>query len=194
MKRSLWIAPVLFALMSGTAFATSISTFISLTPNDGGGDNFSFLEQGRGFTVGAFGGTDWPFFNAFDGYAPGSTFDGNTGVSFADAFARIGGQFYELGGSPGALFISTFTFPTNGKDFVAHVFIEFLGFFTLPDGEPLDVDGGAKGTITFHFVNGLYYPDEAGFVMKIVPEPGTVGMMGTGLIGVLALLRKRLRI
>jgi hypothetical protein len=194
MKRSLWIAPLLFALMSSAAFATSVSTFIGLTPNDGGGDNFVFVQQGPGFSIGAFGGTEWPFFNAFDGYEPGSTFELNVTVFFSDAFARFGGHSYELGGGPGELILSSFTFPTNGKDFSARVSAEFLGFFTLPDGQDLDVGGGAAGKITFHFVNGLYYPDDAGFVTTIVPEPGTLGMMGTGVIGILGLLRKRLPI
>jgi PEP-CTERM motif len=188
MKRLLGITAIVLGLMSGSLFA---DTIISLVPNDGSGDNFGFFQRGGGVTEGAFGGTEWPFFNAFDGYAPGSTF-GNTSVTifFDDAFARFGGHSYELGGGPGNLFISSFTFPTNGKDFTARVALEFSSFFTLPDGEPFNMEGGAAGTITFHFIGGSYFPDERGFVEKIVPEPGTWELMGTGLIGVFALARK----
>jgi len=52
------------------------------------------------------------------------------------------------------------------------------------------VGGGAVGKIPFHLFNGLYYA--GGFTT--VPEPGTLALMGTGLIGILAFARKRLRI
>ncbi len=49
MKRFLWVTPILFVLMSGSAFGTSVS--IGFFPNDGSGDNFRFLQQGGGIVI-----------------------------------------------------------------------------------------------------------------------------------------------
>jgi hypothetical protein len=53
------------------------------------------------------------------------------------------------------------------------------------------LSGFASGHIDFHLAefNGLYYAGE-GFA---TPEPGTLGLIGTGLLGVLTLARGRLR-
>ena len=59
-------------------------------------------------------------------------------------------------------------------------------------GQPLNVTGGSLGTLTFHFIDGSYYADSGGFA-QLTPEPSTLGLMGTGLISMLALARKKLR-
>jgi PEP-CTERM motif len=187
MKRFFWVTLVLFVLMSGSAFATSVT--IRFFPNDGSGDNFQFLQQGGGIVIGIQGGTPFSFFN-IEGYAPGSTLGGTTDVFFSGGFIQFGGNSSELGFSfPGTLFLSSFTLPTNGKDFTAQVEVDFSTIVTIADtGQPLDVDGGAVGKIPFHLFNGLYYA--GGFTT--VPEPGMLTLMGTGLLGILALARKRL--
>jgi len=189
MKRFLWVTPILFVLMSGSAFGTSVS--IGFFPNDGSGDNFRFLQQGGGIVIRIQGGTPVAFFNT-DGYAPGSTLGGTTDVFFSGGFVQFGGNSFELGFSgPGTLFLRSFTLTTNGKDFTAQVEVDFSVLATIPDtGQSLDVGGGAVGKIPFHLFNGLYYA--GGFTT--VPEPGTLALMGTGLIGILAFARKRLRI
>jgi hypothetical protein len=191
MQRFLWATPMLFLLMSGSAFASSVSTFIFLQPNDGSGDNFGFFQQGGGVIIGIGGGTPYDFFN-IDGYAPGSTLGGSTDVFLSSGFVQFGGNFHDLDFSgPGTLFLSSFTLPTNGKDFTAPVEVDFSAFATIADtGQPLDVSGGRSGKMTFHFFDGFYYA--SGFT--VVPEPGTLGLMGTGLISILALARKRLSI
>ncbi len=191
MKQFLWVTPMLFVLMSGSAFATSVSTSIGLFPNGGSGDNFRFLQQGGGVSIGIQGGTPYSFFN-IEGYAPGSTLGGTTDVFFSGGFVQFGGNSFDLNFSgPGTLFLSSFTLPTNGKDFTAQVEVDFSVLATIADtGQPLDVGGGAVGKIPFHFFNGLYFA--GGFTT--VPEPGTLALMGTGLIGILALARKRLSI
>jgi len=88
--------------LSGGAFA---NTIISLTPNDGSGDNFGFLQRGGGVVIGIGGGTPVDFFN-FEGYAPGSTLGGETAVFFSGGFAQFGGKSYDLDFSgPGTLFL-----------------------------------------------------------------------------------------
>jgi PEP-CTERM motif len=190
MKRFLWFTPILFVLMSSSLFADSVTTFIGLLPNDGSGDNFGFFQQGNGVTIGIAGGVPYDFFN-IDGYAPGSTLGGSADVFFSEAFIQIGSNSYDLDfNGPGTLFLSGFTLPTNGKDFTAHVELEFSASATIPDlGQTLDVSGGRAGKMTFHFFNGFYYADSAGFT--VVPEPNTLGFMATGLAGIIGVIRRK---
>ena len=144
-KRFLWVTPMLFVLMLGSAFADST---IFLIPNDGSGDNFGFLQRGGGVIIGIHGGTAVDFFNVF-GYAPGSTLGGfSTEVFNSGSFAQFGGNSFELAFSgPATLFMSSFTLPTNGKDFTAQVELDFsASVFILLDtgpGQPFGVGGGA---------------------------------------------------
>ena len=185
MKRFLWLTPILFVVMLGSAFADGI-TFV---PNDGSGDNFGFFQNGAGFG----GGVPYDFFN-IGPYAPGSTLGGQADIFIEGGFIVIDGIGHDLAPlGPGTLFLSSLTLPTNGKDFRALVDLSFGATMLIIDtNEPVDVGGGAVGSIKFHFVDGFYYPDSAGFIQA--PEPGTLGLMGSGLIGILALVRKRLRV
>ena len=191
MKRFLLLTPILFVLLSAGAFADSVRIFF--LPNDGSGDNFGFIQKGVGTFTSVVGGAPFDFFSAF-GYAPGTTLGGGTDLFISGGFAQFGGNSYELSPtSLGTLFLSTFTLPTNGKDFVKFpVEIAFSAPMMIIDtGEPFDVSGGARGTIIFsRGQDGLYYAR----AFAQAPEPGTLGLMGTGLIGILALVRKRLRI
>ena len=82
--------------------------------------------------------------------------------------------------------------PTDGRDvFRVPLVISFshtgINFET---GETIGVGGGAKGSITFYRgADGLYYASR----FEQAPEPGTLALIGTGLMGVAAVARKRLR-
>jgi hypothetical protein len=58
-------------------------------------------------------------------------------------------------------------------------------------GDPITVNGFTSGHVAFNLseFDGLYYA-AGGFA---TPEPGTLGLVGTGLLGVLPSARGRLR-
>ena len=189
MKPFRWVAPLLFLLLCGSAFA---DTLIFLVPNDGTGDNFGVIQRGGGETVVIGGGVPFAFFHT-DGYAPGTTLGGGTDIFFSNGTVDFGGNSHDLAflSGPGTLILSSFTLPTNGKTFTVTVEADIAISATIVDtGQSLDVSGGRLEKITFHFFDGLYFADSRGLVAT--PEPGTLGLMGMGLISMLAVARKRL--
>jgi hypothetical protein len=181
------LATLLFTtLLSAGAFA---NTIIYFSPNDGSGDNFGFVQYGPGYNITGFGGVAYSFFNCCDGFAPGSTFGGSTDLFLSSGFAKIGPLSSEVQYLAGAqLFVSTIIFPTNGQNFRPLVDIDFSGSGLLLDFWPqtIDVGGSARGYIEFSFINGAYYPS----AFEQIPEPGTLGLIATGVIGVLAKAKK----
>jgi len=193
MRRFLWATPLLFVLISSGARANSVS--ISLGVNNGLGYNFGFEEQSPGMTVFLDGGTN--VFVFFIGYAPGTTLSAFAApVYLDDGIAQIGGVDYPLNvTTTGSLFMSSFTLPTptNGASNIAEpVVLTFTDSVTVAaTGQIINLAGSQAGKITFFLdPDGLYYA--GGFTT--IPEPGTVGLMGTGLIGIFSVARRRLRI
>lgn len=81
---------------------------------------------------------------------------------------------------------------------MARVVIDFTApgiFFAGGIEKVLNISGAEGGEIPFVFENGAYYA-AGGFtaVPTAVPEPSALGLMGSGLIGMLGLARKRLRV
>ncbi len=189
MRRLLWVTPLLFVLISSAAWADSVNIF--LAPNYGFGDNFAFAQYGGGMSVILVGGTQTGFFDS-SGLAPGQTLGGyGSGTVYLDfGIAQIGGVTYDLNVTTGLLSMSSITLPTNGTSNVTDpVVLSFAALATVANtGQEIGVGGSSKGTITFYYENGLYYPGNF-----TTPEPGTVGLIGTGLIAIFSAARRRLR-
>jgi len=196
MNRSLWAILFSVVLLSSGMFANTIHTMMYYIPNDGSGDNFAFRQSLNGtnirMNISIDGGTPYSFFNV-DGYAPGAVLGGSTDVFFSDVSSvTINGTQHELDlNGPGTLFMSSITLPTNGKSFTATVGLDFMVSGIVADtGQLLNISGAQVGKITFTFDNGAYL---AG-AFTPVPEPSALVLMGSGLIGILGLARRRLRV
>jgi len=181
MKRLVVVTLLLCSLISAKAFA---NTIIGYLPNDGSGDNFGFVTYGPGFLIAGGGGTPFDFFNV-QGYAQGSVLGGSTDIFFEGGFAKIGPISSDVFFDVGTLFMSTITLPTNGQDFRAPVSIGFdaTGHPVDLSLNSFDVSGSANGYIKFFFSDGFYFPDPIGFMEA--PEPGTLGLVGTGLVSLI---------
>jgi hypothetical protein len=219
MKRFLWVVMMLFLVFAPCAYADGIPIFgvtqaIVSFVNIGEGDNDSFSFTGPLINVGG-GGTaycDWCSFGNFS-LTPGSSLTPNIGLIFdnTNGTATIGGQTFDL--SQGFLFsssitaLSSFTFPTDGRSsFTVSVPAGFSEPFiqgsalSLPNYS-LQIDNFGTMVLNFDFFphNGggppSYYELSRGqFSLVSTPEPGTLGMMATGLAGIVGMIRKKTRI
>jgi hypothetical protein len=221
MKRFLGAVMMLFVVFAPRAYADGIPIFgvtqaiISLSTNVGG-DNETFSFTGPLINING-GGTavcDWCL--PFDfSLSPGSSLNPSIGlVTFDNTYgtARIGGQTFDLSG--GFLFnssitaIGSFTFPTNGRrSFTVSVPAGFSGQIiqgsapSLPNYD-LQILGYGVGTMVLNFTlvpsqNGApaFYEFSRGqFSLVPTPEPGTLGMMATGLAGIVGMIRRKTRI
>ena len=123
------------SLVSSTAFADRIYLF----PNDGSGDNFGFVGRMNGHPLVLYGGTPSYFFGT-DGYEPGSTFGGSTTLFLYSSTVWVDGMpmEFDFPATDSYIFISSFTLPTNGKDFTRFVEISF-------DATGINFDAGHTG-------------------------------------------------
>ncbi len=174
-------------LISSTAFADHVY----LIPNDGSGDNFGFIGYMNGHPLELDGGTSYDFFGE-GGYAPGSGFGGGGTVYLYPAEVWINGAPMEFGfpQDRSFIFMSSITLPTNGSNFTIPWQIGFSATgVNFDTGQTVQLGGSGNGKLSFFYnsVTGLYYPGS--FVQT--PEPGTVGLLGAGIIGILASARKR---
>jgi PEP-CTERM motif len=192
MKRFLWVSPILLVLISVCASADSVTIF--LAPASPDESNFFFVERQQGIFVEIAGTTPESFYSPLVSFAPGSTFGGVSEVFVDGGLVKINGVSYEnLGEDIGSLFISSFTFPTNGKDFTTRVQASFSVDEQILGWGVLGINGTASGKVTFKFDSalGLYEPSR--MVLTTVPEPATLGLVGIGLTGIFAFARKELK-
>src|SRR5262249_9580924 len=156
------------------------------------GDNFAYVGYMNGHPFDLFGGTNYYFFDAY-GYRPGETALGAGDLWLYSTVMWIGNTPTEFDFlNPGVIFATSITLPTDGRSFRAFVDVGFYTFgINYDTGETIDLFGGAKGSIDFYYSPeaGRYIP--GGFVQA--PEPGTLALIGTGLLGIPAAVRKRLR-
>lgn len=176
-------------LTSSTSFADQIF----LMPNNGSGDNLGFIGYMNGHQLFLGGGTPYDFFGD-GGYAPGSVFGGGATLYLDPAEIWINGAPMEFGFPDDTSFIfgSSITLPTNGSDLTVPWQIGFSAIgVNFGTGQTVQVGGQGIGKLTLYYdsVTNLYYPGS--FVQT--PEPGTLGLLGTGILGILASARKRLK-
>lgn len=176
--------------------------------NYGAGDNVIFSLTGPGVNVGAFGGTpyySWLGGNPYVGFAPGSVGGGSATVIFDEGmFGTLGpynpsNSTFNTFGCCTTVYAGTFTFPTNGKNFTVQVpaTICCINGTILPLTGPnlpffVSVPSGSlRVTWSYQTYNGvgLYYFESATFAST--PEPASLVLMGTGLLGVLGCARRK---
>jgi hypothetical protein len=166
----------LFLLFVTLTSSTAVADHIYLRPNDGTGDNCRFVGQMNGHPLALSGGTPFYFFTT-DGYAPGSTFGGGAELFLYPAVVWVDGVplEFDFPTTDSGIFMSSITLPTDDKSFTIPVQIGFSAVGINSDtGQTIQLGGAASGKIT------VYFDSHIGFV-------------GTGMIGILASVRKRLK-
>jgi hypothetical protein len=214
MKRLILAVVMLLGVLVPSVYANSVPMFnvkassMPFFPNEGGDNEFYSLDGPPGTSISGSGTVlcDWCLFGTM--LLPGSSLNPNLGLVTFDSvnFIELGGQ---MPSSDVVLFSSSiaafgsFTFPTNGvSTFTVRLpaafsgpiqgFGEFASFNTFN----LNVASGQL-VLTFDFVPAFdgvpanYQFSQGNFVST--PEPGTLGMMATGLAGIIVGIIKRKR-
>jgi hypothetical protein len=161
------------------------------------------LVQNPGFETGDF--TGWTQFGDTSFTAVDSGFDGVNphGGSFQAHFGPIGdgGISQTLTASAG-LFNIDFWLAAAGGGAGDYINVLFGGtsIYTLPGSGAFSyihvvengVSAGANPSLEFHFINVPSYWFVDDVTVTAVPEPGTLGLVALGGLGLVAALRKRL--
>jgi hypothetical protein len=213
MKHFRWAIALLFATVAQCAYADSIPTFnitqvtVSVGINDGSGDNVFFSLIGPGTNISGFGGIPcFSYCSSNSSFAPGTSLVPSIGQIFISNFtsAMVGGKTYDPNSEIGftSIFsvnvLGSFTFPANFNS----------STFCVPASmsSPLGGIAGSGETFTMFNLNmpaggnfctswnfsGQYQFTQGNFVATTtVPEPGTLGLIVTGLTAMVGLIRQR---
>jgi hypothetical protein len=222
MKRLLWFAAMLVVLVAPWAHADSIPVLyitqvIVHTSPDYDGDNASFIFTGPGTNITGYGGIvcfGWCSTGPPDTFSPGDSLAPDIGEIYLgfDPFATTFGgkslndyisvQDYS---KFGVSVLGSFTFPANptGSTFTGCVPAKWGGSIPVSVGSgegyhqfilQMPTEGTFCTTWDFDPAGG-YTLSQGKFVastVATVPEPGTLGLIGSGLLGIVgAVLRKR---
>lgn len=221
MKRCIWAIAVLLLVgapctYAQTFFPTITQATIGFAENLGSGDNLGATLTGPGVTLLGGGGTNcsWCFLNSFSN-TPGTSLNPSTQVfyDFVSGNVTLGSQTYNCQGlectfGEGTISaLGNITFPANGQTFTvtvpAAVDPILLTVPTPGQGQGFVQAGllipSGELSLTFDFnpsfPNGpppYYSLDQATFTSTVsAPEPGPLGLMVAGLVGILGLALKR---
>lgn len=184
---------IVLAACAQCTYADSIPTFyitqatMFMGPNDGSGDNVSFVFTGPGVNIAGVGGMacfDWcsgpisdPSFAStsqifLTGFGVaifnGKSYDPST-LGFESLFSNDGGLNHITGGSVGG-----------------DTFLQFNLILPTTGGWTLNFDPTTdqNGNPAFIFTEGSF------FAQASTPEPGTIALMLTGLAGIVGMKRK----
>jgi hypothetical protein len=216
MKRLILAVVMLLGVFVPSVYANSVlafnvkASFMPFSPDFGTGDNeFYFLDGPPGTSISGSGTVRCDWCSGFTMHLPGSSVKPDLGLVTFDSvnFIELGGQ---MPSTSAALFnssitaLGSFTFPTNGvSTFTVRVPAAFSGpiqgFGDFPTFNSFNLNvASGQLVLTFDFVpalNGVpanYIFSQGNFV-STVPETGTLGMMATGLAGIIVGIIQRKR-
>lgn len=217
MRRFKWAIPLLFVVCLQFAYADSINTFQLSVFSYGfvtnpGGDNAGYFFAGPGISLGGGGSASCGYWCSFGGaLSPGTLLVPDIFVDFesSEGGVTIGGHTYhgpvDVGLFASSITARGFTFPAGGN--VSSIFT-----VTLPasfaavrgevaDGTLFDVNvPPGELVLTFDYypaANGnsaSYYFSQGSYKAQGIPgipEPGTIGLVATGLGGIVGLIRRK---
>ena len=218
MRRLKWAIPLLFVVFLQFAYADGINTFQVSVFSYGfgvnqGGDNAGYFFAGPGISLGGGGSASCVWWCSSGGVlSPGTLLVPDIFVDFesSEGGVTIGGHTYH-GPVDAGLFVSSitargFTFPAGGN--VPSIFTVTLpASFAAVHGEVADgtlfdvnVPPGEL-VLTFDYypfvnvnsVSGYYFSQGSYKAQGVpgIPEPGTIGLVATGLGGIVGLIRRK---
>jgi hypothetical protein len=185
MKRFLLI--VLVGFMTTTAFADQL--YLGPSGIFSSDANFAYVTGGVWEAVGFA-----TLFQSRSGpYPPGYTIGGSAWLFLDDRTFLINGVETTFSFPSGQIDMTSVVLPPLGRDFTVPVDVNFSADgISYDTGQTIFLSGSAHGHITFTANTSEGGGWVVGDFMQ-APEPGSLGLVVTGLAGVLATARKKIR-
>lgn len=175
--RRVFLLAVLALALPSVALADSITNFVGLgTSGAGTASMTGSVSNGGSLTI-------TTALTGVNGVATTGTISWSTGAltGSGSSFTYTGGNVTVMSGAE-TLFSGTFSTSTAGTVTVTPVSIVISGVLANGGGTEL-ITLGRNGAFTVNTAIGVV----------TTPEPGTLGLIGTGLIGLAGLARRKLR-